>query len=352
MNVDTYSIALIFTILGLGVFITFRILNITDLTIEASYALGALLCAKICIALNPFIALLVAFLGGMVSGLITALLHTKLKINAILSGILTLTAFYSINLIVANGDLSIALKEYGKAGLINYTMFPDNDFAKLNNAAKGSIGLSALVIAGELSGFAIYKFSMIALFAVSRTLGLGLTVAGAGATFASALGVMLGPVGWGITVLSLLFSLGGTSWKKTIPSVFVVACLRKQQKYGDEQETNDSWNAAEKNTTTSYQSSGSKTSSGSQFRTDSLADKLFRKGKMFDIGDGVGKDKKLAFEYYKQAAELGHPEAQYNLAQLYEFGQGVKEDRRMAKEWYTKAANQGLEAAKRYLVRF
>ena len=131
MNVDTYSIALIFTILGLGVFITFRILNITDLTIEASYALGALLCAKICIALNPFIALLVAFLGGMVSGLITALLHTKLKINAILSGILTLTAFYSINLIVANGDLSIALKEYGKAGLINYTMFPDNDFAKL-----------------------------------------------------------------------------------------------------------------------------------------------------------------------------------------------------------------------------
>lgn len=228
----------------------------------------------------------------------------------------------------------------------------DNDFAKLNNAAKGSIGLSALVIAGELSGFAIYKFSMIALFAVSRTLGLGLTVAGAGATFASALGVMLGPVGWGITVLSLLFSLGGTSWKKTIPSVFVVACLRKQQKYGDEQETNDSWNAAEKNTTTSYQSSGSKTSSGSQFRTDSLADKLFRKGKMFDIGDGVGKDKKLAFEYYKQAAELGHPEAQYNLAQLYEFGQGVKEDRRMAKEWYTKAANQGLEAAKRYLVRF
>ena len=228
----------------------------------------------------------------------------------------------------------------------------DNDFAKLNSAAKGSIGLSALVIAGELSGFAIYKFSMIALFAVSRTLGLGLTVAGAGATFTSALGVLLGPVGWGISVLSLLVTLGGTSWKKTIPSVFVVACLRKQQKYGDEQETIDSWNAEEKNTTTSYQSSTSRTSSGSQYRTDSLADKLFRKGKMFDIGDGVGKDKKLAFEYYKQAAELGHPEAQYNLAQLYEFGQGVKEDRRMAKEWYTKAANQGLEAAKRYLVRF
>ena len=131
MNVDTYSIALIFTVLGLGVFLSFRILNITDLTIEASYAFGALLCAKLCVALNPFLALIIAFLGGMGAGLITALLHTKLKINAILSGILTLTAFYSINLIVANGDLSIALKGYTVDGIANYTIFPDNDWAKL-----------------------------------------------------------------------------------------------------------------------------------------------------------------------------------------------------------------------------
>lgn len=131
MNVDTYSIALIFTVLGLGVFLSFRILNITDLTIEASYAFGALLCAKVCKAVNPYLALLVAFLGGAFAGLITALLHTKLKINAILSGILTLTAFYSINLIVANGQLSLALKAYTNEGLANYTFFPNNDWAKL-----------------------------------------------------------------------------------------------------------------------------------------------------------------------------------------------------------------------------
>ena len=130
MNIDTYSIALIYTVLGLGVFLSFRILNITDLTIEASYAFGAVLCAKICMALNPYIALLVAFLGGALAGLITALLHTKLKINAILSGILTLTAFYSINLIVANGQLSISLKNFGVSEIINNTIFPDNDWAK------------------------------------------------------------------------------------------------------------------------------------------------------------------------------------------------------------------------------
>ena len=74
---------------------------------------------------------------------------------------------------------------------------------------------------------------MVALFAVSRALGLGLTVAGAGVAFTSALGVLLGPIGWGLTALSLVLSLGGTSWKKTIPTVFMIACLRKQQKYGN-----------------------------------------------------------------------------------------------------------------------
>lgn len=107
----------------------------------------------------------------------------------------------------------------------------DNDYRNLSSAAKGSMGLSALIIAGELSGFAIYQFSMVALFAVSRALGLGLTVAGAGVAFTSTLGVLLGPIGWGLTVLSLVISLGGTSWKKTIPTVFMIACLRKQQKY-------------------------------------------------------------------------------------------------------------------------
>lgn len=161
MNIDTYSIALIFTVLGLGVFLSFRILNITDLTVEASYAFGALLCAKLCIVLNPYLALLISFFGGMLAGLITALLHTKLKINAILSGILTLTAFYSVNLIVANGDLSIALKGYTVEGLTNYTIFPNNDFAKL----------------GILIGIVIILMAMMSIFFRTK-LGLSIRACG------------------------------------------------------------------------------------------------------------------------------------------------------------------------------
>lgn len=161
MNIDTYSIALIFTILGIGVFISFKILNITDLTVEASYAFGALICAKMCMITNPFLALIISFTSGMATGLITALLHTKLKINAILSGILTLTAFYSVNLIVANGDLSIALKGYTINGVMNNTIFPDNEFFKF----------------GILSGIVLVIFVIMPLFFRTK-LGLSLRACG------------------------------------------------------------------------------------------------------------------------------------------------------------------------------
>ena len=76
LNVDILSISLIFGILGFGVFISFRILNITDLTIEASYGFGAALCGLCCKNLNPIFGLIVAFIGGAIAGLFTALLHT------------------------------------------------------------------------------------------------------------------------------------------------------------------------------------------------------------------------------------------------------------------------------------
>ncbi len=122
MNLDILSIALVFSILGFGVFISFRILNITDLTIEASYGFGAALCGLCCKSLNPVLGLIIAFIGGAVAGMFTAILHTKLKINAILSGILTLTAFYSINLIVTNSTTVISFP--------NNTIFPQNDVLK------------------------------------------------------------------------------------------------------------------------------------------------------------------------------------------------------------------------------
>ncbi|MFI3257958.1 MAG: ABC transporter permease [Spirochaetales bacterium] len=86
-------------IMTLGVFITFRILNFPDLTVDGSFALGGAVSAVLLTAsVDPIISLCIAFVIGTLSGVITALLHTKLKIPGILAGILTMIGLYSINI--------------------------------------------------------------------------------------------------------------------------------------------------------------------------------------------------------------------------------------------------------------
>lgn len=91
---------LTWTIFALGVYITFRILNYSDLTCEGSFALGGSISAVFVVKLgvNPYLSLIIALISGMLAGMITGILHTKLKIPAILSGILTMSGLYSINL--------------------------------------------------------------------------------------------------------------------------------------------------------------------------------------------------------------------------------------------------------------
>jgi putative ABC transport system permease protein len=95
-----FSQGLTWAILALGVYITFRILNFADMSCEGSFALGGSISAVLMVTLhwNPFITLIIATLAGMIAGSITGFLHTKLKIPAILSGILTMIGLYSINL--------------------------------------------------------------------------------------------------------------------------------------------------------------------------------------------------------------------------------------------------------------
>lgn len=94
------SQGLLWSLMALGVYITFKILDFADMTCDGSFALGGCISATMVVALgmNPYISLLVALLAGMLAGAVTGLLHTKLKIPAILSGILTMIALYSINL--------------------------------------------------------------------------------------------------------------------------------------------------------------------------------------------------------------------------------------------------------------
>ena len=86
-------------IMAVGVYITYRILDVADLTVDGSLATGGAVCALgITMGLNPWLSLVLAILAGMLSGLVTGLFHTLCGIPAILSGILTQLALYSVNL--------------------------------------------------------------------------------------------------------------------------------------------------------------------------------------------------------------------------------------------------------------
>lgn len=89
----------LFAFLGLGVLITFRFFRFPDLTAEGSYPLGGAVAAALLVqGLDPFVATLAAAAAGAGAGTITALIHTKLRINNIVAGIIAMTALYSVNL--------------------------------------------------------------------------------------------------------------------------------------------------------------------------------------------------------------------------------------------------------------
>jgi len=97
--IGSLTIGLILALLALGVFISFRIFNFPDITVEGSVTFGASIAAAlIATGWNPLLATVLAFFGGMVAGATTGVLHTKFKINGLLAGILVMTSLYSINL--------------------------------------------------------------------------------------------------------------------------------------------------------------------------------------------------------------------------------------------------------------
>ena len=95
--------------MALGVYLTFRVLDIADLTVEGSFPLGAAVAAALLVeGINPVVAIFIAAIAGMVAGVVTGILHTKLKIPALLAGILTMIALYSVNLrIMGKANLSL-----------------------------------------------------------------------------------------------------------------------------------------------------------------------------------------------------------------------------------------------------
>ena len=99
---------LLWGIMAIGVYLTYRILDVADLTVDGSLATGGALCVVLIrLGCNPWVALLCAFLVGMLAGLVTGLLHTRCGIPAILAGILTQLALYSVNLRIMGGKANL-----------------------------------------------------------------------------------------------------------------------------------------------------------------------------------------------------------------------------------------------------
>ena len=115
---------MLWAMLALGVYITFRLLDFADLTCEGSFAMGACISAVMTVTyhMNPFISLIFGFLGGAIAGTVTGLLNTKLKIPPILAGILSMISLYSINLRIMSdkANLPINVREEGVESMVTF----------------------------------------------------------------------------------------------------------------------------------------------------------------------------------------------------------------------------------------
>ncbi len=144
----TLELGLMYAVMVIGVYLTFRVLNYADLSVDGSFTLGAAIAATLIVSgYNPWLATGAAFAGGLLAGIFTGVLHTKFKITPLLSGILTMTALYSVNLRVM-GKANISL-------LNTRTIF--TDFAKLpflEGYAVLVLSLATVIIIG----FLVYRF--------------------------------------------------------------------------------------------------------------------------------------------------------------------------------------------------
>jgi putative ABC transport system permease protein len=139
--VPTVAQGLLWAVMALGVYVTFRVLDIADLTVEGSFPLGAA-ASLLAAGYGPLAAVAAAAVAGMLAGVITGILHTKMKIPALLAGILTMIALYSVN-----------LRIMGKANLsllgVDTTFSLARDILGLNSAETTFVvGLAATVLIG------------------------------------------------------------------------------------------------------------------------------------------------------------------------------------------------------------
>lgn len=151
------ELGLIFAILSLGLFITFRILDLPDLTVDGSFVTGLAYSAVWAVAKSPLMGIIMGVLGGMLAGIVTGILNTKLKIHAILAGILTMTGLYSINLFVMGDKPSVFF--YGEKTI--FTPFEGKFF--LAGVDIGKLVLLLIIVAVLVTVLKLFLMTQIGL---------------------------------------------------------------------------------------------------------------------------------------------------------------------------------------------
>lgn len=125
------QLGLIYGLLAMGVYISFRILNIPDLTAEGSFTFGLSTSAALTVAGHPILGLFMGMLAGALAGSITAFLQTKMMVHPVLAGILTMSGLYSINLLIMGESSNLSLIGHDTIFKYAFDVISDKNIAKL-----------------------------------------------------------------------------------------------------------------------------------------------------------------------------------------------------------------------------
>ncbi|CAM2880508.1 ABC transporter permease [Paenibacillus sediminis] len=264
--IGAVELGLIYAIMALGVYITFRILDFPDLTVDGSFATGGAIAAvMISHGYSPWLVSLLAFAGGLAAGACTGLLHTKGKINGLLSGILMMIALYSINMrildkpnvsvygedtvftsisplvlmpfvviaikllldLFLHTDLGLSLRATGdNARMIrSFGANTDNTTILGISISNGLVALSGALIAQQ-SGFADITMGVGMIVIGLASVIIGEAIFGAGSVFRATFAVLLGSIVYRIVVaLALRVEWMEASDLKLITAVIVIIAL-------------------------------------------------------------------------------------------------------------------------------
>lgn len=124
---------LIYGIMVLGVFMSYRVLNFCDMTVDGAFPMGGCILAFcLLVGMNPVLALILVFIGGLFAGLCTTVIYTKLKIPDLLAGILMMTMLYSINLRIMHNTANVSFLRI-KTPFSSIKLFMENHFPAISS---------------------------------------------------------------------------------------------------------------------------------------------------------------------------------------------------------------------------